>query len=122
MKKDFSYGVIPIYKDQDGKFSVLILKHPGRPLRPVAFRDGETMSADFWGFPKGHKDEGETDIEAAKREFAEEAGIDDCEMIDSVKFIDHYAVEFEDDKYHNAVFDCQKTLEVWKKMQWQIEL
>lgn len=35
----------------------------------------------FWAFPKGHQDEGETDIETAIRETKEEVGLD-VEIID----------------------------------------
>lgn len=34
-----------------------------------------------WSFPKGHIDEGETDLSAAKREIYEEAGISDLEFV-----------------------------------------
>ena len=94
MQKDFSYGIIPIYKEQDGKFSVLILKHPDS-------HDGP--SAGFWGFPKGHKEEGESDIQAARRELAEEAGIDRCEIIDKIKFTDHYFMEFKGNQFDKTV-------------------
>lgn len=30
----------------------------------------------FWGFPQGHKEKGETEIETLKREVSEETGID----------------------------------------------
>lgn len=30
----------------------------------------------FWGFPKGHVDEGENDLSAAKREITEETGLE----------------------------------------------
>ena len=33
-------------------------------------------NGDFWGFPKGHLEENETEIEAAKREVLEETGIE----------------------------------------------
>lgn len=35
---------------------------------------------DFWGFPKGHVDEGESPLEAAQREVAEEIGITHLEL------------------------------------------
>jgi 8-oxo-dGTP pyrophosphatase MutT (NUDIX family) len=34
----------------------------------------------FWGFPKGHVDEGETRLDAAKRETEEEAGLKGLEL------------------------------------------
>ena len=33
-------------------------------------------TANHWGFPKGHVEEGETEVETAKREIMEETGID----------------------------------------------
>ncbi|MBI4087908.1 NUDIX hydrolase [Candidatus Kaiserbacteria bacterium] len=35
----------------------------------------------FWGFPKGHVDEGEDDLSAAKREITEETGLEDLTHI-----------------------------------------
>lgn len=34
----------------------------------------------FWGFPQGHKEKGETEIETLKREVAEETGIEDIDI------------------------------------------
>lgn len=34
----------------------------------------------FWGFPQGHKEKGETEIETLKREVAEETGIDNLDI------------------------------------------
>jgi len=34
----------------------------------------------FWGFPQGHKEKGETEIETLKREVSEETGIDNIEV------------------------------------------
>lgn len=33
-----------------------------------------------------------------------------------------YDIEFDDNLYHGSSYDCQKTLDVWKKMVWLIEL
>ena len=38
-------------------------------------------ATNFWGFPKGHVDGGETTLQAATREIAEETGIDDLEYM-----------------------------------------
>lgn len=35
-----------------------------------------------WGLPKGHLDNGETDMQAALRELHEETGIDDAQVVD----------------------------------------
>ena len=34
----------------------------------------------FWGFPQGHKEKGETEIETLKREVAEETGISNLDI------------------------------------------
>ena len=36
---------------------------------------------EFWGFPKGHIDPGESALDAAKREIAEETGLTDLTLI-----------------------------------------
>ena len=58
MKKDFSCGVIP-YRMVDGVRQFLLIQH----------------NAGHWAFPKGHPEKGETDLQAARRELAEETGL-----------------------------------------------
>ena len=55
----------------------IILKNDKVLLIGARDDDGEL----FWAFPKGHQDEGETDIETAIRETKEEVGLD-VEIID----------------------------------------
>lgn len=38
----------------------------------------------FWGFPKGHIDEGEDALTAAKREIGEETGLEDLTLLDDL--------------------------------------
>jgi len=59
MKTDQSFGVIPL-KKIDGEWYVLLIKH---------------QKSSFWGFPKGHADEGESSYETALRELVEETGL-----------------------------------------------
>jgi len=73
MKRDFSYGVIPIFR-KGNKNKFLIILH----------------SMGHWGFPKGHKKKDESDIEAAKRELSEETGIQEVEVDESMKFLENY--------------------------------
>lgn len=58
MKKDFSCGVIP-YRLVDGEREFLLIQH----------------KAGHWSFPKGHPEDGETELETARRELEEETGI-----------------------------------------------
>lgn len=43
-----------------------------------------------WGFPKGHLDEGESPLEAARREVAEETGLADLVLHGELGVIDWY--------------------------------
>jgi 8-oxo-dGTP pyrophosphatase MutT (NUDIX family) len=43
-----------------------------------------------WGFPKGHLEDDEKSVEAAKREIAEETGIGDLGLISALDTIDWY--------------------------------
>src|SRR3989344_2049600 len=75
MKKDFSYGVIPgIAKRQEYKFLLIC----------SAGEDG------YWGFPKGHKETGENNIAAARRELFEETGINKITIIETQTFEDKF--------------------------------
>ena len=60
MTKEVSCGVIPLYKNSDGEFEVLLIKN----------KMGRHRS-----FPKGHVEAGETPMETAKRECREETGL-----------------------------------------------
>ena len=55
-----------------------------------------------WDLPKGHVDDGESDIECALRELVEETGIssDDIEVDPDFRFVHHYTV---DSKRHGNV-------------------
>ena len=59
----------PSPTDTNHRFSFLLLKHPNR-----------------WDLPKGHVDPGETNMECALRELAEETGIQEQDLIVDPKF------------------------------------
>src|SRR3990167_6052811 len=59
-----SYGVIPIFKNKDG-FYILLVKN---------------SKGGHWGLPKGTPEKDEKPIDTAKRELAEETGIRDIEI------------------------------------------
>ncbi|MEM5828195.1 MAG: NUDIX domain-containing protein [Candidatus Aenigmatarchaeota archaeon] len=65
-----SCGAIVFYKEND-KIEFLLLKYPN-----------------YWGFPKGEKEENESEIETARREIKEETNLD-------VEFIPGFRREYE---------------------------
>lgn len=60
MKYEESFGVIPLRKTEKG-WEVFLIQH---------------AKGHYWGFPKGHAEEGETPQEAAFRELKEETNLD----------------------------------------------
>ncbi len=60
--KDESFGVIPVFKDE-GEWKIFLINQKDK------------RSGTFWSFPKGHKEEGESEEMAALRELEEETGI-----------------------------------------------
>ena len=57
--QDFSYGIIPLIRVEGSYKTVLLLHHNGH----------------FWGFPKGHLEQGEAPLDAATRELYEETSL-----------------------------------------------
>ena len=51
----------------------------------------------YWGFPKGHVENGETEIQTAKREVKEEVGLD-VEIDENKRYVTNYIVRNEIDK------------------------
>lgn len=72
-----SCGVL-IYRD-DPNLSFLLMRHPTR-----------------WDLPKGHVDDGETDLECALRELEEETAIkaSDIELDSDFRFTSSYTVKY----------------------------
>ena len=70
---DFSCGVIPM-RVVDGRREFLLIQH----------------KAGHWAFPKGHPEEGETDLQAARRELAEETGLSEVALDEGHPFEEHY--------------------------------
>ena len=74
--KEESAGIVP-YRLDRGKRKYLLLRT--RPLK-----------GEFWEFPKGWIEKGETLLETAKREFSEETGIPDCEIVPGFQKVIRY--------------------------------
>jgi bis(5'-nucleosidyl)-tetraphosphatase len=66
--------------------------------------------ADRWDLPKGHVDEGETELQCALRELQEETGItaDNIEVVDGFRFVLQYPVR---SKHDGRLYD--KTLVIF---------
>ena len=71
---DFSCGVIPWRLAPGGEREYLLIQH----------------NAGHWSFPKGHPEDGEDDLVAARRELAEETGIEAVELLETPPFDEHY--------------------------------
>ena len=67
-----SAGAI-VFMREGGKVKFLLLK-----------------KTDFWDMPKGNVEKGEDELETAKREAKEEAGLDDLKFMDGFKEKVHY--------------------------------
>lgn len=72
MPVERSAGAV-IFKEERGKIYYLLLHYPGASHR---------SKKDYWDFPKGHLEKGESEKEAAKREIEEETGLKEIEFID----------------------------------------
>ncbi len=73
--KDEAFGIIPVVPAINGmpRHYLLIFHNKGH-----------------WGFPKGHKDGDETDLEAAQRELEEETGLNIYNLVDGLQLSETY--------------------------------
>lgn len=84
--KDEAFGIVPIFQEA-GIYKYLLIQH----------------HAGHWGFPKGHADAGETPLQAACREFVEETGISDFEVVGEVTFSEKYGFSRSGQRYDKTV-------------------
>lgn len=56
-----------------------------------------------WGFPKGHLDDGESDIDTVRRELAEETGITEARLDTSHTYTEEYQFERKGKQYNKTV-------------------
>jgi bis(5'-nucleosidyl)-tetraphosphatase len=73
IKKDESFGIIPILRQGDS-YSFLLIQH----------------QAGHWAFPKGHAVGDESPLQAACRELHEETGISEYSLLEGVSFSERY--------------------------------
>lgn len=79
MKRDVSYGVIPLQQRQ-GRWFLLAIQH---------------SKALYWGFPKGHAEVGEEPKAAAERELAEETNLRIVRYLFQESLKEHYNFKWE---------------------------
>lgn len=72
--KDEAFGIVPIFLTESEPLFLLIQHQAGH-----------------WAFPKGHAEPGESALQTAKREFEEETGIRDCEVLEEPSFVEYYS-------------------------------
>jgi len=94
---EHSYGVIPL-RMQDGQWEVLLVHH----------------LAGHWGFPKGHKEEGETPRQTAERELFEETGLNIVRIFSPQPLMESYTYQREghsvDKEVHYFVAEVEGTI------------
>jgi 8-oxo-dGTP pyrophosphatase MutT (NUDIX family) len=73
--KDYSFGIIPIYRKEKEEYRFLMI---------------EGVKGKAWGFPKGHKEGEEEEIETVTRELFEETGISEIQLIENLKYTENY--------------------------------
>lgn len=73
-----SYGIIPVHEENSELFFLLVREKAGH-----------------WGIPKGRPNERENELETARREFLEETGIIDLQIIEGPSFLERYHFERE---------------------------
>ena len=91
MPVEKSAGAVVFYKNKEVEY--LLLHYPGSTKK----------AKDYWDFPKGHIEEGESEIETVKREVYEETGLKDIEILPNFKTSIKYFFQKEGKKIFKIV-------------------
>lgn len=86
MKKEISYGIVPLRLHQH-EWQLLLIQH----------------HAGHWSFPKGHADPGETPKQTAERELQEETGLTIQRFLSSDPLIENYIFTLHGQRISKAV-------------------
>lgn len=76
-------------KQREKTIGLVVFKREGRGVRYLLLHHG----GEYWNFPKGRQEFGETEIETALRELKEETGISKITLVDGFK--DEYDYDFD---------------------------
>jgi bis(5'-nucleosidyl)-tetraphosphatase len=87
MKKEESFGVVPL-KNEGGSWYVFMI---------------QLNHSRFWGFPKGHAEEGESALQSAKRELKEETNLEILRCLKEAPLKERYQFSFEGKKIDKQV-------------------
>lgn len=85
MTKEICAGAI-IFKKEAGNVSYLLLHYPAPKHR---------AQKSYWGFAKGHIEDGEDELLAVKREIFEETSIDQLRLLGGFREVLNYEFPFE---------------------------
>jgi len=91
MPVEKSAGAVIFYKNKEVEY--LLLHYPGSTKK----------AKDYWDFPKGHIEEGESEIDTVKREVYEETGLKDIEILPNFKTSIKYFFQKEGKKIFKMV-------------------
>lgn len=80
MKFTKSVGAVIFYKSPEGQSEYLLLNHG----------DGWEESIEYWNFPKGTMEKGETERETAQREIEEETGLTNLKFASRFREVERY--------------------------------
>lgn len=88
MKKDESFGVVPLSK-ASGQWQVFLIQHKG---------------GRYWGFPKGHAEANELPMQAALRELKEETNLELVHLLQKEPLMEQYHFMMEGRRVFKRVF------------------
>lgn len=97
-----SAGAVIFHKTHDSAIEYLLLHYPKLLSEKEKTRIGKRLPG-HWDFPKGHVEQGETEIETASREVAEETGITQLRLVPSFREVIRYFFVKEEKKVFKEV-------------------
>ncbi|TSC56154.1 MAG: NUDIX hydrolase [Parcubacteria group bacterium Greene0714_21] len=92
MPKEISAGAV-VFRKEGGQPFYLLLHYPS----------GSRVKREYWDFPKGHIEKGETEIETVKREVQEETGVKDLMLLNGFKETISYMFQAQGQKIFKTV-------------------